>query len=246
MTHHPPCHLHSICLEQVSVRHGRQVVLDNINLTIHCGEMTALMGANGAGKTTLLRAILGEIHYTGHIVFRGENGKSVKPRIGYIPQHLEFDRSAPITCRDLLLAGFDRRPVYRKAGKAQEARVQAALETVECPHIADSRLGDCSGGELQRLLLALALEPLPELLVLDEPVSGMDTQGLEMFFSLVDRLKSDHHMGVLMVSHDPAMVRRYADRVLFLRQTILADDDPDSVFAQPEVDRFFAQREGRT
>ncbi|MGI6316018.1 MAG: metal ABC transporter ATP-binding protein [Christensenellales bacterium] len=245
MTQHAPCPLHSIHLEQVGVRRGRHVVLDHISTTFHCGEMTALMGANGAGKTTLLRAILGEISYSGSIVFRNENGKTIKPRIGYIPQHLDFDRSAPITCSDLLLAGFSRHPVYLNTGKLQKAQVKEALDRVECPHIANTRLGDCSGGEVQRLLLALALEPIPDLLVLDEPVSGMDTRGLEMFFSLVDRLKIAHHMGVLMVSHDPAMIRRFADRVLFLQHTIFADGEPEEVFSQPELHRFFTQGEDR-
>ena len=81
MTQHAPCPLHSIHLEQVGVRRGRHVVLDHISTTFHCGEMTALMGANGAGKTTLLRAILGEISYSGSIVFRNENGKTIKPAV---------------------------------------------------------------------------------------------------------------------------------------------------------------------
>ena len=100
-------------------------------------------------------------------------------------------------------------------------------------------LGRCSGGELQRVLLALALHPAPDLLVLDEPVSGVDQNGLQMFLDTVVRLKEHHHMAILLVSHDLNVVRQYADHVVLLDKTVLKQGKPDDVFASPEFQKVF-------
>ena len=138
--------------------------LDNINLTFHCGELTALIGKNGAGKTTLLRTLLGERHYKGSISFTDHHGVVLPmPRIGYVPQHLDFDKSMPISVSDFIAAAKGGSPVWFGKQKKMQTHIKEILEDMECGYLAERRLGALSGGELQRVLLA----PLAVLLQLD-------------------------------------------------------------------------------
>lgn len=160
-------------------------------------------------------------------------------RTGYVPQHLEFDKEMPVTVEDFLAASLTRRPVWTGVGKKTRAQVMEALKMVEGEKLLHRPLGRCSGGELQRVLLALALHPAPDLLVLDEPVSGVDQNGLQMFLDTVVRLKEHHHMAILLVSHDLNVVRQYADHVVLLDKTVLKQGKPDDVFASPEFQKVF-------
>ena len=239
----PGCGLCHVKLEHISVRQGRQQILEDINLSIHCGELTALVGRNGAGKTTLIRALLGEIKHTGGPAYTQEDGRAAqRPIIGYIPQHLEFDRSAPVSVLDFLAAAQGGRPVWLPPRRGQRKQVAAALAEVDCAALLDRRLGELSGGELQRVMLAVALDPMPDVLVLDEPVSGVDQKGLEMFYERVSQLRRGRHMAILLVSHDLKVVRRYADRVVVLERRILADGTPGEVLSDPNVQAIFTQR----
>ena len=185
MSNHNSCGLCSIEMKNISVTSGEDILLDNINLTFHCGELTALIGKNGAGKTTLLRTLLGERHYKGSISFTDHHGVVLPmPRIGYVPQHLDFDKSMPISVSDSIAA-----------------------------------------------LLALATDPVPDLLVLDEPVSGVDMAGLDLFYKRVTELRDKQHMAILLVSHDLGLIRKYADRVVLLDKTVVAQGDANKVFA---------------
>ena len=181
MSNHNSCGLCSIEMKNISVTSGEDILLDNINLTFHCGELTALIGKNGAGKTTLLRTLLGERHYKGSISFTDHHGVVLPmPRIGYVPQHLDFDKSMPISVSDFIAAAKGGSPVWFGKQKKMQAHIREILEDMECGYLAERRLGALSGGELQRVLLALATDPVPDLLVLDEPVSGVD-MGLTCF-----------------------------------------------------------------
>ena len=207
---------------------------------IHCGQLTVLIGQNGAGKTTLIRALLGEYAHGGTIRHVDGEGREVAHmRTGYVPQHLEFDKEMPVTVEDFLAASLTRRPVWTGVGKKTRAQVMEALKMVEGEKLLHRPLGRCSGGELQRVLLALALHPAPDLLVLDEPVSGVDQNGLQMFLDTVVRLKEHHHMAILLVSHDLNVVRQYADHVVLLDKTVLKQGKPDDVFASPEFQKVF-------
>lgn len=238
--HH--CSLCHIGLENVSVVRGGQQLLQDVSMHIHCGQLTVLIGQNGAGKTTLIRALLGELPYDGAIHHVDDHGRDIPHlRTGYVPQHLHFDREMPITVEDFLAAAFAKRPVWTGIGKRTKEQVKNALVAVEAENLAKRPLGRCSGGELQRVLLALALEPAPDLLVLDEPVSGVDHNGLKMFLDTVLRLKETHHMAILLVSHDLNLVREYADHVVLLDKTVLSQGSPDKVFAAEEFRTVFGQ-----
>lgn len=238
--HH--CSLCHIEIDGLSVSRGGQTLLHDVSMHIHCGQLTVLIGQNGAGKTTLIRALLGELPHGGVIRHVDDHGRDIPHlRTGYVPQHLLFDREMPVTVEDFLAAAFTRRPVWTGVSRKTRARVREALMAVEAADLAQRPLGRCSGGEMQRVLLALALNPAPDLLVLDEPVSGVDQNGLKMFLDTVLRLKETHHMAILLVSHDLRLVREYADHVVLLDKTVLCQGAAETVFATPEFDAVFGQ-----
>lgn len=237
---HGGCALCRIELNGVGVSIGGDQLLKDVDLHIHCGQLTALVGPNGAGKTTLIRTLLSEVPHTGAIRHMDADGKDFPGvRIGYVPQQLPFDKQMPVTVCDFLASTLTKRPVWLGVSKKVRGRVLEALGAAKAEGMIDKRLGALSGGELQRVLLAMALMPLPDLLVLDEPVSGVDQNGLSLFLQLVCELKEKHHMAILLVSHDWELVRRYADRVALLEKSILCDGTPEDVFSSPEFNRAF-------
>ena len=139
-----------------------------------------------------------------------------------------------------MASAFTRRPVWTGVSRRTREKVRAALRDVNAEELLKRPLGRCSGGELQRVLLALAISPAPDLLVLDEPVSGVDQNGLRMFLDTVMRLKEQHHMAILLVSHDLNLVRQYADHVVLLDKTVQVQGPPDFVYASPEFQKAFA------
>ena len=230
-----------LCCTQIvdfGVTIGKTQILRDVNLHIHCGELTALVGPNGAGKSTLLKAILGETAHTGKLNYLDEKGKHTgRPVIGYVPQHLDFDTGGPTSVLDLYLACRSRFPAWLAAPAGARRRAEACLTAAQAQGLIDRRLGALSGGELQRVLLALALEPLPDLLLLDEPVSGIDQQGMALFYETVSRLRREFDLSIILVSHDLELVARYADRVVVLQGTVQRVGEPGEVFADREVRR---------
>lgn len=237
---HEACGLCRIELDGVGVTAGGEALLADVGFHIHCGQLTALVGPNGAGKTTLIKALLGLTPHTGvirHVDAQGHDFPA--PRIGYVPQQLPFDREMPLTVMDLMAGVLSRRPVWTGVSKKTRAAIEDALRETEAEGLLEKRLGTLSGGELQRVLLAMALTPLPDLLVLDEPVSGVDQNGLQMFLDTVLRLKETHHMAILLVSHDLRLVREYADHVVLLDKSVLCQGTPEAVFATDEFAAVF-------
>ena len=169
---------HSCCLrvENLTVKIGNEPILSDVNLHVHCGELLALIGPNGAGKSTFLKAILGQREYEGKITFHEASGKEAKLRIGYVPQRPAFDRGAPVSGMDLFTCCIFKRPAFLRPTRAMREKVLACLANVHGEALIDKRIGTLSGGELQRVLLALALEPMPNILILDEPLSGVDVE----------------------------------------------------------------------
>ena len=242
MLHH--CALCHIDLDGISVRRGGQALLQAVSMHIHCGQLTVLIGQNGAGKTTLIKALLGQMPHTGVIRHVDSRGLDIPHlRTGYVPQVLQFDREMPLTVQDYLAASVSRRPVWTGVGKKTREKVKQMLADVEAAELADRPLGRCSGGELQRVLLALALEPAPDLLVLDEPESGVDRNGLRMFLDMLMQMRQARHMAILLVSHDLRFVREYADHVVLLEKSVLTQGTPGEVFASPEFSAVFGTGE---
>jgi len=216
-----------------------QPILEHVNLHMHCGELTAVIGPNGAGKTTLLRAMIGELPHTGALRFIHQgNVEDSKPlRIGYVPQKLELDATAPTTVLDLFAGALSRRPLWFGTGKALRETTRSKLAETGAEHLMACRLAEISVGQLQRVLLALALTPVPELLLLDEPVTGLDQAGIELFYQTVSRLRADYDLSILLVSHDLLAAGRVADRMILVNRTVLCDDTPKKVLGDPLVAR---------
>ncbi|HAJ79101.1 MAG TPA: ABC transporter ATP-binding protein [Fibrobacteres bacterium] len=244
MTNSPAVCCGACCtrLENVGVSFGKKEILEKIDLHVHCGQLAVIIGPNGAGKTTLLRAILGEVPHSGIIhncLSSSKNGR--KLTIGYVPQKLDFDATSPVSVVDLFSASLSQRPVWLGNSGATKKQAKLALELVEAEHLLKSRLGTLSGGQLQRVLLALALTPEPDLLLLDEPSSGIDPAGIELFYRMVSDLRCKHHLAILMASHDCMVAARYADRMLFLNHSILCDGDPIKVLTSEIVINAFGR-----
>ena len=238
---------HACCLkiENLGVKFGDEVVLENVNLHMHCGQMVALIGPNGAGKSTLIRAILGQRAYTGKIVFSPADGSTAKLRIGYVPQNPAFDRGDPISVLDLFVCALSNRPAFLPVGKAFRQRVLECLSRVEGEALIDKRVGDLSGGELQRVLLALALEPMPNMLILDEPLSGVDVEGMDLLMQMLDDIRKTYDLSILMTTHDFSMLERYCDRVVLVSRTVVKKGTPLEVLNSQEFLDVFHMGGGR-
>jgi zinc transport system ATP-binding protein len=230
-----PCGLCCTQLKDFGVTIGGMEILYNINFRVNCGELTGLVGPNGAGKTTLLRAILGEVKHVGELSFLDSDNQRSKPVVGYVPQRLDYDHGAPISVMDLFAACLTNRPVCLGHSKKLKERVLDDLSKVDAGHLLDRRLGDLSGGELQRVMLAVALDPNPDLLLLDEPVSGIDVQGKEIFYKLVLELCRQYDLSIILVSHDWPLISRYANRIILLDRTVKSCGTPEDVFTDDNI-----------
>lgn len=227
-------------IENFGVQIGSNKILEDVNIHIHCGEITTIIGPNGAGKSTLIKAILGEINHTGTLKYLGENTTEYKtPIIGYVPQVLSYDHSSPISVLDLFTACNTKIPVWIYSSKKFRTRVIDSLVKVKAEHLIDRKLGALSGGELQRVLLALALDPMPNILILDEPVSGIDQSGLAIFYNLLTEIKRKYDLAIILVSHDLDLVSKYSDRVVLLKRTVICSGTPAQVFNNEETQNIF-------
>ena len=237
------CGLHCLKISDIGVKRDGKTLLESVSLHVHCGQLTAIVGRNGAGKSTLLKAILGEIPHTGRVEFSGHNGTPIsggKPRIGYVPQSLAIDPNTPATVYDVLLSLTSTYPAFFHHRRKTVERFLKHLERFRAQALLDQPVGRLSGGELQRVLLAAATMPTPDLLILDEPVSGVDCGGLAEFYGLIQQLKKQEDLVILIVSHDLEFVRRHADKVVLLDKSVQAFGSPDEVFATEAFHRAFA------
>ena len=246
LIHGGGCH-DACCLkiENLSVRFSDDPVLEDINLHMHCGQIVALIGPNGAGKSTLIKAILGQREYEGKIVFTPAGGPEAPLRIGYVPQSPAFDAGDPISVQDLFACCLARRPAFLPVKKAFRQKVTQCLSRVHGESLIDKRIGDLSGGELQRVLLALALEPMPQLLILDEPLSGVDVDGMTLLMDMLDEIRKKYDLSILMTTHDFSMLERYCDRVVLLSHRILKKGTPLDVLNSDEFMDVFRMGGGR-
>lgn len=235
------CGLCCTKITNFGVTRGGTEILRDVNLHIHCGDLTAIIGPNGAGKSTLIKAILGEIPHTGELQFLDAKDNSTKkPSMGYVPQKLDLDSSSPTSVLDLFAAAHTSMPIWFSYPQKIQDRIRETLARTQAEHLITKRLGALSGGELQRVLLALALDPIPHLLLLDEPVSGIDQRGLELFYKTVSVLREDYDLSIILVSHDLNLVSEYADRVAFINNnTIECAGTPQEVFSNEKVIQTF-------
>ena len=234
------CGFHCIKVKDFGVKIGGDTIIENVNLHIHCGQLTTIIGKNGAGKTTLMKALLNEVKHEGHIEFKDIKTNAVgNLRVGYVPQHLNIPKNTPTSVYDLFASYISNVPVFLWKSKRVYKKVKEQLRKFKAEDLIDKTVCDLSGGELQRVLLSLATYETPNLLILDEPVSGMDHNGMELFYHNIDKLKREYDLAVILISHDLEYVAKYSDRVVLLNRTIITDGTPDEVFQSAEFKETF-------
>ena len=237
---------HSCCLriQDLSVKIGNETIIEDINLHMHCGEMIALIGPNGAGKSTLIKTILGQQAYNGIISFSVPGKRNHKAKIGYVPQSPTFDAGDCFSVADLFACCLSRRPAFIKQSDAMRQKILTCLERVYSENLIDRRVGTLSGGELQRVLLAVALEPIPNILILDEPLSGVDVEGMEVLMDMLDEIRKTYDLSILMITHDFGMLPQYADKVILVDHAIVKKGTPEEVLNSEEFRNVFRRKGG--
>lgn len=244
ISHGGSCH-HACCLriQDLTVKIGSSTILEDFQLHVHCGELVALIGPNGAGKSTLLKSILGQQNYEGIISFSVPGQRSRSAKIGYVPQSPAFDPGDPITVANLFACYLSKRPVFLGHSKTMKKKILECLSRVQAENLIDKRIGTLSGGELQRVLLALALEPLPNVLILDEPLSGVDVEGITALMDMLDDIRKSYDLSILMTTHDFGILPKYADQVVLMDHKIICSGTPEQVLQSDEFLQVFHRKE---
>ncbi len=231
----------SLEIRNLDVTLNRIRILEDVSFDVRCGEVTAVIGPNGAGKSTLLKAILGVIPYDGciHFCHRKSHGGGA-PRIGYIPQQLNFDRSMPLKVFELFsMASPGARPSFSGVPSPIREKAATALASVKAEHLLDKRVGGLSGGEIQRVLFALAINPLPNILIMDEPISGVDVSGEALIYELIRKMRGNIEMSVIIVSHDLSMVTSYTDHVVCINRRVVCQGAADDILTPKNIEETF-------
>ena len=229
------CGLHCTKINNISVQFGKDVILKNVSIHIHCGQLTVIIGRNGAGKSTLLKAILGEVPHSGNIKFIDKKDNIAKKiKIGYVPQNINIEKHMPTTVYDMFASSISNVPVWLKKDKKVYEEIKQHLKKFSVDKLIDKSIGDLSGGELQRVLISIATKPTPNLLILDEPVSGIDRNGIKDFYDMINKLKTEYDMSIILVSHDLELARKYADKVILLDKEVIKEGTANEVFESLE------------
>jgi zinc transport system ATP-binding protein len=214
----------------VTYAFGPELVIDRVDLQLRRGEFAALVGPNGAGKSTLLRLLLGLlVPASGTIELFGESPRGLRDRwrLGYVPQRPRIAPDLPATVEEVVAAGrLARQGWWRRPRPADRAAVEHAIESVALTELRRHRMAKLSGGQQQRVLIAKALASEPELLILDEPIAGVDAQAQRLFRESLVHLLREHGATVLLVSHELGAVADDLDRVVVLRRHVLFDGKP--------------------
>ncbi|BED93051.1 MAG: metal ABC transporter ATP-binding protein [Candidatus Paraimprobicoccus trichonymphae] len=214
-------------------------ILNDISFSVNHSEILALIGRNGAGKTTVLKAIITDTGYTGRIDFLDSNGKKIlRPKIGYVPQKLIFDRNIPMTVLDLFCSN-SRFPIWLGHTKKRKERAENLLKKVDSIRNLDTPIGNLSGGELQRILLAFALHPTPDVLLLDEPLSAVDTKGTDKLYNLIISMRKEYHMPIILVSHDLNHIYKYTNNYVLIEKKILEIGKTKDLYTSKKVQETF-------
>ncbi|WP_314347374.1 metal ABC transporter ATP-binding protein [Fusobacterium massiliense] len=209
-------------------------ILRNINLTVKSGEIHCLVGPNGGGKTSFLRCVLGQMPFSGSIKMNYEEDKI----IGYVPQVLDFERTLPITVEDFMAMTYQTRPCFIGISKKYKDEVDNLLRKLNVFEKKKRLLGNLSGGERQRVLLAQALFPKPNLLILDEPLTGIDKIGEDYFKNIIKELKEEG-ITILWIHHNLAQVRELADTVTCIKKEVIFSGDPKEELKEDKIMRIF-------
>jgi len=234
----PPKTGPSIELSQVNLSLGNTQILEDVSFTIEAGTIHCIIGANGGGKTSLIRSILGQMPHTGTIEINWGDNIGIERTIGYVPQQLNFDMTLPVTLRDFLTITTQRRPAFFGPEKKRKEQVSAVLEKFGLSDKQGHKLGNLSGGERQRAIFAQAFIPEPSLLVLDEPMTGLDVSGGEILLSVVQEFAAQGGT-IVWINHDITQVNEVADRLTYIDKTVKLNGAPQEVLRSGAAKNLF-------
>jgi zinc/manganese transport system ATP-binding protein len=228
-----------LAVDGVSVTLSGREILHDVTFHINAGEFTGLIGSNGAGKTTLLRVILGLITPTSGTV-RVESGSHGRPQIGYVPQRITLDPDMPLRARDLVGLGIDGQHFgIPWPSAARRKRIDEMLDSVDAMRFADARVGNLSGGEQQRILIAHALISHPRLLLLDEPLANLDIGSEQEVVDLLSRIARQQQIAVLISTHDMNPLLPVMDRIVYVAAGRIATGTTDEVVSSESLTKLY-------
>jgi zinc/manganese transport system ATP-binding protein len=226
-------------LDGVGVRLGGRQVLSDVSFTVGKGEFAAIIGPNGAGKTTLIRVILGLRPASAGRVIKDINGAGVG-RIGYVPQKIVIDSDIPLRARDVVALGLDGHKLgFPLPSRRRREQVEQALQDVGAFGYADARVGELSGGEQQRVLVAHALVSRPQLLLLDEPLANLDLRSEQEIVTLLGKLAREQEIAVLLSAHDMNPLLPVMDRIIYVANGKVATGSTDEVVTSEGLTRLY-------
>lgn len=222
-------------LENVTVTYGPTVALEDVSLRVARGEFVGVVGPNGSGKSTLLRTVLGLVRPArGRVQVLGLPVRSpgaLSRRIGYVPQMAALDGRFPVHVYDVVMMGrYGQIGLLRRPTAADRAAVERALQRVGMQHLSQRQIGELSGGQRQRVLVARALAVEPELLLLDEPATGVDPAAKGSLYELLNALHADG-LTILMVSHDVGVVSQFVDQVVCINRRLVSHGRPEEALS---------------
>ena len=223
----------AVTFEDLTVRYGRTVALQNVSFSVETGSLAGVVGPNGGGKSTLLKSVVGLIKpQMGSVLVHGEASIRMRKDIGFVPQMEQVDWNFPVSVWDVVMMGLTpQRGLFRWHNKSNKAAAAAALETVDLAHLRKRSVGELSGGQRRRALLARAIAPDPFVLLLDEPMNGLDPTAQHSFLDILDRLRS-RGATVIMSTHDLTCVSARASDVALINQSLIAYGPPEEVLLE--------------
>jgi zinc transport system ATP-binding protein len=229
-------------IDRLSYAYSDNLVLNNISFSIGEGDILGIIGPNGAGKTTLFSCMLGLLNdYTGTIKIFGEDIKNKNSKIfesiGYIPQKKTIEQNFPATVEEIVSLGI----TTTVTGKISREKIESALETVDLLVQKDRRVGELSGGQQQRVLIAKAMVNNPKLLILDEPVTGIDLETQNKFYSLLKKLNQENRITIIWASHDLDAVNRLATSVACINRSMFFHGKTKEFFENPDLLKVYSE-----
>lgn len=221
-------------IKNLTVAYGASVALSDVNLELAAGQLVGIIGPNGAGKSSLLKAILGMVSHSGQVHVAGQSVAKARLQLAYVPQKSEVRWDFPVTVEDVVLMGRYKHIGWVKfAQKADRAIVQEALEQVEMWDLRRRQISELSGGQQQRVFVARALAQQGEVILLDEPLTGVDTSSQDVIMNLLKELRQQGRL-IIMATHDLNTAAQTCDTLICVNRRIVAFGAPSQVFT-PEI-----------
>jgi zinc transport system ATP-binding protein len=224
-------------IEHLTIQYPDVKAIDDVSFTINQGDFLGIIGPNGAGKSTLFAAMLGlNTKYKGTIKFFGTDirkSKSYLKEIGYVPQKPIFEKNFPATVNDVVKMGLQK--------ESDENKIDEILQQLWIHELSERRIGELSGGQQQRVFIAKALVNSPKVLILDEPVTGIDQQSIDLFYSILKELNSKQNITIIWSSHDLDAVNKLANHVACLNRTLFFHGESDDFFKNDDLVKQYSE-----